>query len=213
MTAAGSAMQVPPRAIVTTEQLRREIAALHEIIEMRLVGMDRATKVLAGNVISGQDSADKHVIRTFEQRAKQLRNLGARLEKKFASIAVQIIAQAACAEHAAAANKVILDAALQVPTEAVSAENAAAAAALAKSEDATFKQIANLCTISQSSTAILSDRVGDLKARLDRTEATTTVACNTRRDRHLNSDLLVTVIGICVLVFSVLAGLLGFTVE
>lgn len=187
---------------LTTDLLRREIAGLREIIEMRLDGMDRATQLLSDNVIARQVMTDKQII-----------NLGDLHGEKLAGVNRQIECLDLRLEHAGNARGATFDAALQALKEAVWAQNTSNAAAIAKTEVAMAKQIDSMQAIIQSSNNALSGRVNDLKERVDRSEASTVGAHDTRTEQRLNSGLVVAIVGVCVLVFSALAGLLGFTLH
>jgi hypothetical protein len=202
VTATRTNIPVPDPTLLTTELLRREIGGLRELLEVRLSGMDRANQLLSDNVTSRQITTDKQIAYLAELH-----------DEKFAGVGRQVLDRDIRSEQAILANKVAFDAALQALKEAILAQNTANAAAISKSEVATAKQIDSLQAIIQSSNDALSGRVGDLKERLDRGEASTSGARDTRTEQRLDSGLLVAIAGVCVLVFSALAGMLGFTLR
>jgi len=177
----GDIRPVPDPTRLTTEQLTREIAALREsggaaqlalreIIETRLVGNDRAIRLL-------QDAADKFpawvdekIVALKDVHAQRFVALNDTFAEKFASIQTQFSERDVRTEQAAGAVKIAVDAALQAQKEAVGEQNKSSALAIAKSETSTTKQIDQLATSIQQMTKAFDDKVVDVKDRLTRLE-------------------------------------------
>lgn len=145
----------PDPTALTTDTVQRETKALREILEARIIGMERDIARIQGEV---NDSSDD-----VEQRVKHLEALHG---EKFHSIETQFTERDIRTEQAARDSKIAIDAALQAAKEAVGEQNRSSALAVAKSEASTTKQIDQMATLIQSMTNGLNDKIEDLKLRL-----------------------------------------------
>jgi hypothetical protein len=180
----GVNIPIPDPSILTTEALDREILALRELLEVtlgssgdilglmrsvletRLDGMDKATKLL-------QDIADKLPARIDEKIAAlreiqgmQLVALESTHGEKFRSIETQFKERDVRTEQSGKDSKTAVDAALQAAKEAVGEQNKSSGSAIAKSEASTMKQIDQLGTLIQAVTKTADDKISDLKDRI-----------------------------------------------
>jgi hypothetical protein len=175
---------VPDPTLLTTQQLIREQLGLQalleeklasvarsndqhrEIIETRLDGMDKAIKLL-------QDTADKFPARIDEKISALRQVVEQQLHthvEKFYGIEKQFQERDVRTEQAAGAVKIAVDAALQAQKEAVGEQNKSSALAIAKSENATTKQIDALGQLLGTMTKAFDDKLSDIKDRVNRIE-------------------------------------------
>jgi hypothetical protein len=105
---------IPGPPYLTTEELRRDVSALREILQARLDGMDRAAVVLSETV-----NRTPTAIQTAISHLKELH------EERFDSIALQFRERDVRTEQAAKAGKEALDAALLSAKELVAQQNEA----------------------------------------------------------------------------------------
>jgi hypothetical protein len=204
-------LPIPDPTRLTTQLVDRALAAFREVMETRLAGMDRATRLLAEALDKSMaDKRDDHArIRgdSDRQAAAQREYILSRVERvadisleKFASIETRFVERDTRTAQAANESRVSLDAALAAAKEAVSLQNEANSQAITKSEVATQKQIDALLTQVATTNKSLEDKITDLKGRLDRGEGkekgvidSGTVAGATRLQSNWHTGLLVTV--------------------
>lgn len=179
---------VPGPPYLTTEELRRDVSALREILQARLDGMDRATVVLSETVNRTPTAIQIAITNLRELMDEKLLNLDAttaekidsvvqqiaaqkdiRLEK-FASVEQQFIERDVRTEQAATASASALAAALQAAKEAVFEQAQAAAKAAEKTELSFTKQIDQIQLQIKTIGDGFSDRIAELKERIDRGE-------------------------------------------
>jgi hypothetical protein len=183
---------IPDPSLLTTEQLRRELAALRDSIEQRLFGMDRATENM--NAVINRHPSDT------EKAIAQLRDL---INEKFVGVNIQVRDQNTAwierhesgratistridsvadgiqkqfeerdvrSKAAELAAQVAVGAALQAQKEAAGAQNESNSAAITKSESATVKQIDGILALLSSNSNALNDKIAVINGRLDRGE-------------------------------------------
>jgi hypothetical protein len=80
---AGGWQPVPEPTRLTTEQLRRELATLREIIETRLHGMDRATEVASTQSAVNREKIENTRDRLHQETTTQVGQLRELLEARF----------------------------------------------------------------------------------------------------------------------------------
>ena len=106
------------------------IRDVKEIIETRLIGMDKAISLL--------QEIQNRVPLLMDEKLSQLKLLH---QEKFDSIAIRFSERDTRTKQTAAGVKIAVDAALQATKEAVAEQNRSFALATDKSETATMKQI------------------------------------------------------------------------
>ena len=150
--------------------MERGLAALRDVLETRLDGMDRASVLLHENMSRIPSDTDKQIAHVrqlhdqkFEGVHSALAGLSAGIQKQFDERDVRSKA----AEDAA---KVAVNAALQAQKEAAGAQNESNAAAILKSESATVKQIDGILALLASSTKGTDEKIASINGRLDRGE-------------------------------------------
>lgn len=140
---------------LTVRMLQRELNNLREVIAAKMDGAERIVERI-------QISLDKlHDAVKFE-----VQHLGRLHDEKFSSIQTQFAERDTRAEQTSKDSKVAVDAALQAAKEAVGEQNKSSALAIAKSENATTKQIDQIGITMLATTQNLNDKIDDVKARL-----------------------------------------------
>jgi hypothetical protein len=183
---------VPDPTTLTTEQLRRELSALREVLTARLDGMDRATSLLSETV-----NRTPTVIQTEISHIRQL------VDEKFGSVGQRFDERDVRTDQAAKASKEALDAALLAAKELVSQQNEANAAAADKAEQSTIKQIDQIGIRIDTMQKALDDRLTELKERIDRGEGSTAGAATSRTEQRLDIGQLVSVIAVIVAIVTI----------
>jgi hypothetical protein len=178
---------VPGAPYLTTEELRRDVSALREILQARLDGMDRATVVLSDSV-----NRTPTAIQTAISHLRELH------DERFSSIALQFAERDVRTEQAATASASALAAALQAAKEAVFEQAQAAAKAAEKTELSFSKQIdqtqLQITTVAEG----LGDKIDDLKGRLDRGEGSEKGAAVQRTEQRLNVNTIIAALALLV---------------
>jgi hypothetical protein len=189
--------RIPGPAYLTTEELRRDVSALREILQARLDGMDRAAVVLSETV-----NRTPTAIQLAVGHLKELH------DEKFASIELQFIERDVRTTQAATASAQALAAALQAAKEAVFEQAQAAAKAADKTETSTSKQIDLLLSQIKAQGETFSDRLAELKERIDRGEGASTGTAEYRADKRLDVGqllqafaIVITMIGLVIVAF------------
>jgi gas vesicle protein len=207
----------PDPTLLTTQQLLRELSSLREIFETRLAGMDKASNVLAETVNrtpTAIQTAVANLKEVYDERfsslQQQLSDRGATVDERFSSIAKQFIERDVRTEQAATASASALAAALQAAKEAVFEQAQAAAKAADKTETSTSKQIDLLLSQIKAQGETFSDRLAELKERIDRGEGAGTGAAGQRNETRLN---LASVVSLGLLALSVVTFIILYVVK
>lgn len=158
-TRATSFTPIPDPTALTTDQLRRELAALRDTVDTRLDAMDKAAQLFHENLTRVPTDTDKQI-----SHLKELH------DEKFWSIQKQLDERDVRSVASEDAAKVAVNAALQAQKEAAAAQNASNAAAITKSEATTVKQIDGILAVLTSNSSALSDKIAVINGRLDRSE-------------------------------------------
>lgn len=183
---------VPGAKYLTTEELRRDVSALREILQARLDGMDRATVVLSETV-----NRTPTAIQTAISHLKELH------DERFSSVAKQFEERDVRTGQAADAAGSALSAALQAAKEAVFEQSQAAAAAAAKAELSFTKQVDQIGLRLDTMQKGLEDRIGELKERMDRGEGGASGVAAGRSERRLDAGMMTGVIGVVLTVVTI----------
>jgi hypothetical protein len=153
----------PDPTALTTEQLRRELGALREIIEARLDAMDKATVLL-----DEQRGGELKHLREFHD--EKFRSVDRTLQERDDGIDTRFSERDTRSEREARDNKIAVDAAFAAAKEAVAENNKSSALANDKSEAAFTKQIDAILLLIDSKAKASDDKIDDIKTRLDRGE-------------------------------------------
>jgi hypothetical protein len=195
--ARGDWRPIPDPTTLTTEQLRRELSALREILTARLDGMDRATTLLSETV-----NRTPTVIQT---EIKHLRELS---EEKFDSVALQFQERDVRTAQASGAADDALKAALQAAKELVGAQGDAAAAAAVKTETSFTKQIDQIATIISTLEKAMDARITELKERIDRGEGSSAGVLEHRTEARLNVGQVMSVVAAAIAAVSAIVAII-----
>lgn len=200
---------IPDPTKLTTEQLRREVSRLREILETRLDGMDRATELASAHVTGVRKEIEQIRGRLREETATQVEQLRELLETRLdgmdRAIALQFTERDVRAEQAAESAPQALGSALSAQKELVAQQNDANSAATAKAEASFTKQIDQIGTIIQTMEKATDARITELKERIDRGEGSTAGATGSRSERAQ-------VTGQILMMLSVLAAVIGLLI-
>jgi hypothetical protein len=188
---------VPDPTTLTTEQLRRELSALREILTARLDGMDTATELLSATVNRTPTVIQTEISHVRELMQEKLSSLGGQAEEKFHSIELQFRERDVRTEQAAKAGKEALDAALLSAKELVAQQNEANRGEAGKTEQNFTKQI-----------DAQAARIDELKERIDRGEGSSSGVASAHTERRLDIGQIVAVVAIIIAAISVAAFLL-----
>lgn len=188
---------VPDPTALTTEQLRRELSGLREILTARLDGMDRATALLSETVNRTPTVIQTEIAHLRDQMETRLTAVEAistsrlalingkfsetdtRYELQFAERDVRTTQASVAADSA-------LKAALQAAKEAVFEQAQAAAKAAEKTELSFTKQIDQIQLQIKTIGDGFGDRLAELKERIDRGEGSTIGSAEFRAARRLD---------------------------
>lgn len=155
-----------PTTLTTDAQVRGDQAerdyvnANLDVVRERLDGIDRATELL-----------NETVNRTPTQIQTEIAHVRELDEVKFEAIAQQFKERDIRSEREARDNKVAVDAAFAAQKDSATQTDFANAKAIEKSEAATTKTIDTLGAVIDSSVKALSDKIDDLKQRVQAIES------------------------------------------
>jgi hypothetical protein len=181
----GDLLPRPDPTRLTTDQLRRELSALREIIFTRLDGNDRATSLLSETVNRTPTVIQTEIMHLRELQGERLASVDQRFDERDVRT-----------DQAAKASKEALDAALLAAKELVSQQNEANAAAADKAEQSTIKQIDQIGIRIDTMQKALDDRLTELKERIDRGEGSTAGSATARTDQRLNINTIAVLVGV-----------------
>ena len=207
---------VPDPTTLTTEQLRRELSALREILTARLDGMDRATLLLdetvnrTPTIIQTEIShvrelmderfrtADRRFVEADLRYQQRFDERDLRFKEEFGGVQLQFAERDVRSQQAATASAQALAAALQAAKEAVFEQAQAAAKAAEKTELSFSKQIEQIQLQIRTVSEGLGDKIDDLKGRIDRGEGAGQGAEGARDNTRLNINAVLQVIALLI---------------
>lgn len=165
------------------EALEEQIAAMGDVIDTRLNGMDKAIELLQKTTDKTPEFVRDQVGQLRDLHGERFSSIGTGLMERdkrtlqsFDSINTQFAERDKRTEQLSLADKTAIAAALQAQKEAAGATNESNGAALAKMENNFTKLIEQGQTLVQSVSRNLEDKINDLKSRLDRGEGKTSVS-------------------------------------
>jgi hypothetical protein len=154
---------IPDPTTLTTDQLRREITALRELLEGRISAGEKLADLVQKTIDARSEKVAveiKHLERLHDEK---FAGVVGRYDEKFTSVETQFKERDTRTDQAAATTKTAVDAALQAQKEDVAKQYGSAAAAVAKSEAATSKSIDQLAELMGTANAGLVKQIGDMK--------------------------------------------------
>jgi hypothetical protein len=202
-------------ARLTTQVVDRAISAFREVVEARLIGMDKAIAVIADQVDKLPADAvtrcdelradiNRQMLALRELIMSQIENVRSVSADKFDSVNGRFRERDAQLEQAAREGRISLDSALAAAKDAVSEHNKSNERAIEKAEMATQKQIEAMLQLMTTSNRSLEERIGDLKTRLDRGEGQDTASTQARSERRVDVGSIIQAVA----VMATIAGLI-----
>ena len=154
------------------EDLRREMAATRDLTFERIEGLTNKVNTLIDKVDLSPEERDQLRERLQADIATAVANLAAIHQEKFTAVQQQFTERDTRGEQEKKSSKEALDAALLAQKESVSQQNDANTTAATKSETSFTKQIDQIGTLIATLEKSLTDRITELKERIDRGEGT-----------------------------------------
>jgi hypothetical protein len=195
MAAPISNIPVPDPSTLTTKQIRHELKALRDLLETRLIAMDKASVVLAENVNRVPTLLDREISRIAQLQEEKFASVRSQFTEKFVGITTQFHERDIRTDSDKGAASTAINAALSALKEMITLQNTANAAAIAKSEASTTKELESLNRIIASTKDGLSSDIRNLASRLDRGEASDLGAHQTKTDTHMTTGSVMAVVG------------------
>jgi hypothetical protein len=169
---------IPDPTVLTTEQLRREVAGLKDlltsdiegkyaVIETRLTAMDQAVKLFQttiSEIPKLRNEGIENLHRLIEEKFRGI-------DTKFDGIATQFKERDTRIDQAYIATKTAVDAALQAQKEAVGQQNTSNTLAIDKTERSFIKANDQLGETLSAKTDSLNSKIDDLRGRLTTLES------------------------------------------
>jgi hypothetical protein len=189
-----------------SEQWRRDLAALREIIETRIDGIvhETAERVRAWeNEPARVDARIAQHQLLVDRQFDVIEQKFAVEDEKFSGVDRQFVERDVRGEQSARSSADALAAALQAAKELVGAQGEASAAAAVKSETSFTKQIDQIGTIIQTLEKALDARITELKERIDRGEGNANGVQQHTTESRLNNGLVISLLALLFLVVSV----------
>jgi hypothetical protein len=191
----------------TVVERRAEISdavnALEALLTQRISGLEQVTKILDRVVSSGPEERDALRERLQTDISVAVDNLKHLHEERFSAIKQQFTERDVRSEQEKKAAKEALDAALLAQKESVSQQNDANTTAATKSETSFTKQIDQIATLIATLEKALTDRITELKERIDRGEGQGQGAATSRTEQRLDMGQVIAVIAVIVAVLTV----------
>jgi hypothetical protein len=176
---------------------KADLDALQELVESRLGALENKLRLTFEEV--------RTIPAETRMEISHLRELH---EEKFHGIELQFAERDTRGDQEKKASKEALDAALLAQKESVAQQNDANTTAATKSETSFTKQIDQIGTLIATLEKSLTDRITELKERIDRGEGSNAGALSGRTERRLDIGQLVAVIAVLLAAISIAAFLL-----
>ena len=184
---------MPDPTVLTTQAIDARVTQMQRLLEARLDGYDRATKLLEGNVNRVPTLLDREIAQTTALSAE-----------KFAGIDQRFKDLGARTDQDKAASTTAVNAALSAQKEAAAAQEVSNETAINKSEAGFTKEIDGLKTLMGTNKDSTNIQINDLIARLNRSETATATTHDVRTDDRLNTGSIVGLVGGAVGILSLL---------
>lgn len=166
----GVKLPVPDPTALTTEQLRRELASLREIITARLDGEALATELRLKTITAVPLRIKEEIAHLEELIMARLDTVNKSLELKIMAFDKVSNERFNAIEGTFQGNALALAAALAAQKEAAAETNKANSLAIGKSELGTKESLVSLQALMSTGLESLGERFSDLKSRIDRGE-------------------------------------------
>lgn len=169
-------MEKTDPTILTTEQSEKAVACLREVVEARMDGMDKAYDRRGVVIDNIPQLIRQEVERLTKLHDERFHSVEKEMETRFEGVATQFLERDKRTEQLSLADKTAIAAALQAQKEAAGATNESNSVALGKMEAAFTKLIDQQGIALGSLDKTISDKINDVKGRLDRGEGKTSVS-------------------------------------
>jgi len=183
---------VPGAPFLTTEELRRDVSALREILQARLDGMDRAAVVLSETVNRTPTEIQTQIAHLKELHDEKFRSIEAQSGEKFSSVELQFKERDERSAQLAKSSADALEAALKAAKELGVAQTEANVQANAKTEVAFAQQL-----------KAVTDKIEVINGRLDRGEGNASGASAARDAIGVNVNTVIQALALLVSVIVV----------
>jgi hypothetical protein len=184
---------VPGAPYLTTEELRRDVSALREILQARLDGMDRAAVVLSETVNRTPTAIQTAISHLKELHDERFRSTSLESDERFKSVALQFKERDERSSQLAKTQDEALKAALQSAEKLNEAQGSANKEANVKTE----------ITFAQQLKAV-TDKIEVINGRLDRGDGTASGREDFRTERRLDLGQVIAVVAVIVAITSVM---------
>jgi Fe2+ transport system protein B len=179
----GNGNHVPGSRYLTTEELRRDVSALREILQARLDGMDRADEVLAETVNRTPTSIETAIAHLKELHDERFHSISQETDEKFRSVALQFKERDERSSQLAKTQDEALKAALQSAEKLNEAQGSANKEANAKTEATFGQQIKGV-----------EDKIEVINRRLDTGQGAQEGTISQRSEQRLNVGAIMAVV-------------------
>jgi len=181
------------------DRLRREMSTLREIIEARILALENDAELRLVNI--------REIRPQTERQVKHLQELH---DEKFTSIELQFKERDVRTDQAASASKQALDAALLAAKELVGQQNTANVEAAAKAEASFTKQIDQIGVIISTLEKAITDRILELKERIDRGEGQGQGERSQKVETRSSNTFVLGAIGLAFTALLIVVAILGY---
>ena len=184
---------MPDPTVLTTQAIDARVTELQKLLEARLDGYDRATKLLEDNVNRVPTLLDREIAQTTALSAEKF----AGIDQRFKDLGTRT-------DQDKTASTTAVNAALSAQKEAAAAQEVSNETAINKSEAGFTKEIDGLKTLMGTNKDSTNIQINDLIARLNRSETATATTHDVRTDDRLNTGSIVGLVGGAVGILSLL---------
>jgi hypothetical protein len=178
------------------------VNGLEALLVQRITGLEQIMRMLDGVLKNGPQERDDLRERLQTDIATAVDNLKYLHEERFNAIQQQFVERDTRGDQEKKASKEALDAALLAQKESVSQQNDANTTAATKTETNFTKQIDLVGTQITALDKSLTDRISELKERIDRGEGQGQGSATTRSDQRLNMSQVIAAIATLAAVLS-----------
>jgi hypothetical protein len=179
------------------------VNSMEALLTQRINGLEQIMSMLNGVLKNGPHERDELRERLQTDIQVAVDNLQHLHEERFNAIQQQFVERDTRGDQEKKASKEALDAALLAQKESVSQQNDANTTAATKTETNFTKQIDLVGTQITALDKSLTDRISELKERIDRGEGNNAGSADTRNDQRLNISQVIAAI-------ATIAAVLGF---
>ena len=185
-------------------EIANAVTSLESLLTQRIAGLEQIMKILDRVVNSGPEERDDLRERLQTDIAVAVDNLKHLHEERFSAIAQQFAERDVRSEQEKKASKEALDAALLAQKESVKQQNDANTTAANLAGSNSTKQIDLVGTQITALDKSLTDRISELKERIDRGEGQGQGAASGRTERRLDVGAVVAAVAVLVAIISII---------